>query len=379
MNIKLILEKTALWHILRKIRLLPTEWRKRKYEKRFDGKPFTPSMQDEIKKIIKKRRDIYFHNEKTARKITDNWQGELKKPNGLRFIENAIPVVMSANENFVPYMAVMLQSLLDYSNPDRKYHFIIFERDFSDETKDYLIKQVAGFDHCKIDFVNTKGAFEEIPIASPKDFHFSIDTFSRLFIPYWLDNYPKVIYCDGDMIAKADIGELYDIDIQDSPMAASIATSVRMCFLKSNYTSLISSTPAYLLLKNWSQYFSGGLLVFNIHKFLKVISYQELFKFAIYFTNRYRKHYVDQDVLNFLIKNEYFHLPQEWNYEWHYPSENGQSWQVNDPNIKIIHFSGNIKPWNNCPEMENNAIALSYREYAKSIPIYNERIELFDK
>ena len=355
--------------VLGKVRRLPAEWQFKIYEKKFNGKPYTPFLQQEIQLAIKNRRDIYFHNEKTAKDIADSWKGEVSKPKSLRFIENAIPVVMSANEDFAPYMAVMLQSLLDNSNPQRKYHFIVFERNFSDKTKNILIDQVSSFFYCAIDFVCTENAFNEIPIATSKGFHFSVDTFSRLFIPYWLDKYPKVIYCDGDMLAKADIAELYDVDILDKCMAATVTPSFAKDIEKQQYNTFYASSPVYLLIENWSRYINAGLLVFDTKNFLKKLSYQDMFKFAIYYTNRYKKHMNDQDVLSVLIKEDYFILPPEWNCLWHHEFENGQRWQV-VPNVKIIHFSSDVKPWKTIAEIENNQLVVAYRNYANKVPLY---------
>ena len=355
--------------ILGRVEYLLEEWQSRRYERKFNGKPFTPSLQREIQSAIKKLRNIYFRTEKTARNIADSWNGKIDKPQNLRFIENAIPVVMSANESFASYMAVMLQSMMDNSNPQRKYHFIIFERDFSDTTKSLLADQVSGFPHCAIDFVNMENVFREIPIVEAGEFHFSIDTFSRLFIPYWLDMYPKVIYCDADMLVKADIGELYDVDIQDNCMAATALLSLCDGIKKQYYNQCLFLTPVYLLLENWFNYISAGLLVFDTEKIIKKLSYQNMFKFAIYYTNRYKKHMNDQDVLSVLFKEDCFVLPPEWNCLWHYTPENGQKWQV-APNAKIIHFSGSVKPWKVSAEIENNHLVVTYRDYAKKIPLY---------
>ena len=371
-------KKSILWRVLRKIRYLPNKWWLKKYEKKFDGKPFTTDIKKEIQELIKKRRNIYFRDEKTSKNIAENWKGEINKPQNLRYIENAVPVVLSSNEKFVSYTAVMLQSLLDNSNPQRKYHFILFERDFSEKTKYYLVNQISEFQHCSIDFINVTSAFNEIPIASPS-YHFSIDTYSRLFVPYWLDCYQKVIYCDSDMIAKADIAELYDLDIQDRCIGVVVSKAGNYLFKRQNYSSILTSTPSYMFLDDWSCYFNAGLLIFNTEKFKEKLSYQDLFKFSIYFSNCYKNHYNDQDVLNLLLnKDDYFALPPEWNYEWHIPSENGQSYQASAPNTKIIHFTGNIKPWKDAPEIVNNSDALSYRNYAIKVPLYNIYINKID-
>ena len=349
-------------------------YNEQKIKRNFNGKPLTPAMQVEIQGMIKKRSDIYLYDEKTARKLADNWRGVINKPQNLRFIENAVPIALCANEGFAPYMAVMLQSLMENSSQQRKYHLIIFERDFSDKTKDYLMNQVSKFKHCEIDFISIKEAFDEIPIASPLGAYYSIDAYSRLLIPYWLDKYPKVIYCDGDMIAKTDIAELYDLDIQNYCMGAAISPTANANIDNETY-SFFAEWPVFLFLDKWSRYLSSGVLIFDIKRFKEKISYQDCFKFAIYYTNRYKKNIVDQDVLSYLVGDDYFILSPEWNYVWNMLKKDGKRhYQPSEPNTKLFHFATLIKPWHNVPDIANNPEVLAYRDYAKTIPLYSERI-----
>ena len=362
---KLKIRKTWFWRTARKVKKYFVGWKIEKY----NGLSLTPEIQNKIQCVIKRTRSIYFHDEKTAKNLANNWvpQSEAQAED-LRFIENAIPIVLCFNDDFAPYTAVMLQSLLDNSNPQRKYHFILFEQNISDTTKKYLCNQISCFSHCSIDFVNTKDAINKIPFALSKKTHFSSDIFSRFFIPYWLDGYSKVIYCDSDMIAMADIAELYDLDIQGHCMAATVNQGVSSALQHKNYSSAIfnSSPAAFLFLENWFRYINSGLLVFDIERFKKKISYENLFRFCIYYTNRYKKIFGDQDVLSLLVKDDYFLLPREWNYCWA-----SFFFQPAEPNTKMIHFTSKIKPWKNFPEIANNPDALAYRDYAKNVPLYN--------
>jgi len=361
------IKRTLLWHTLRKIK---RTFVKREIKK-YDGKPLTPLIRHEIQEIIKKNKAIYLHDEKTAKNLADNWQDTLDPPGNIRFIENAIPVVLCANNDFAPYVAVMLQSLLDNSSTERKYHFMIFERDYSSQTREYLTNQVSKFSHCYIDFINTKNALDKIPISLSKS-HFTIDIFSRFLIPYWLNKYPKVIYCDSDMFAKTDIAELYNIDIQNYCMGISISNLINEILHSRKYSSLISGA-VFSILENWSRYINSGVLVFDTKKFIKKISLQELFRFTIYYTNRYKKTYDDQDVLSLVIKDDYFILPREWNYSWSSCKNEKNLFKQTEANTKIIHFTGKVKPWDNLPEIASNPDALAYKNYAKNIPLFNER------
>jgi len=322
----------------------------------------------EILRNFIKSCDIYLQDEETARSLANNWNGEINKPKNLRFIENAIPVVLCSNDDFAPYLAVMLQSLLDKTNPQKKYHFIIFNRDFSLKTKECLFNQTSKFPNCAIDFINVSCALDEIPLVSVG--HISVDTYSRLLIPYWLDKYPKVIYLDSDMIAKTDIADLYDLDISPFCMGAVIG-SLGTFVKNKNYDAHLT-LGVFANLENWSRYFNSGVLVFDTERFRKKISCADLFRFAIYYTNRYKKRFNDQDVLNLIIKDDYFVLPPRWNYTW-YPQGEEKNYRTAKSDTKILHFASPVKPWVLKPEIENNPDVLSYRKYAETVDLFRER------
>jgi len=118
-----------------------------------------------------------------------------------------------------------------------------------------------------------------------------------------------------------------------------------------------------LLLDNWLCYLNAGILVFDTKRFKDKISFQDCFKLAIYYTNRYKKRYDDQDILSMLVKDDCFPLSQDWNYPWH---------KEGAENCKILHFISSLKPWKNIPEIKNNPIVLEYRKYANTIPLFKE-------
>jgi lipopolysaccharide biosynthesis glycosyltransferase len=337
------------------------------YEKKFNGKPLN-EVQSGIQEIIGKREGIYFRDENAARQLADSWHGMVQKPQNLRFIENAIPVVMCANENFAPYLAVMLQSLLERANPQRKYHFMVFESNISEKSKECLTKQTTAFAHCYIDVVNVRPALDGIPLRAVN--HVSIDAFSRLFIPYWLDKYKKVIYLDCDMIAKADIAELYDLDLKSFCIGICSGNKAVRCVEQKKYGYFMKRT-VFMFLKNWHRYINSGVLVFDVKKFAERFPYHDFFSFAIYFTNRYAHRLNDQDVLALLIKDDYFVLPPEWNYSWSEQAGKGKYLSAK-PNTKIIHFAGKLKPWSRNSLLDNNVEVQEYRKFAFNVPLFKD-------
>lgn len=68
-----------------------------------------------------------------------------------------------------------------------------------------------------IRFVNIKNIIDTTSINSfEQKKHISVAALYRLFLPWVLTEYDKVIYLDVDLIVCDNIGALYDIDLNDN-------------------------------------------------------------------------------------------------------------------------------------------------------------------
>ena len=165
-----------------------------------------------------------------------------------------------------------------------------------------------------------------------KSYH--IGTLLRLFIPEVLDNINKVIYLDCDVIVTLDIAELWEIDLEDYPLAAcpdpdfprSLGLKYYIPKIKKLYHHLLPRTP----------YFNAGVLILNLKSMrentllsLFASKYLEKFPYAPF---------SDQDVLNAYCKGKYIKLDKKYNIF---------SNQVLDTDIGdcCIHYCSLKKPW----------------------------------
>jgi lipopolysaccharide biosynthesis glycosyltransferase len=282
---------------------------------------------------------------------------------------------MSSDNNFVPFLSVMLQSILDNTSHNRIYHFYILHRNIDVRSISILEQQVNNFSNCKIEFIDVSHIFKTIPIRQIAGI-WSLDTYSRLLIPYMFAEYPKVIYLDVDMLCQTDIAKLYDIDLQGKPLGAVYDSKLKYHF-ENNDTDFIYNNSATVLLglDDWRQ-FNGGLEVFDTIKFSEMISLNELLRFTIWFTHRAEWFWVDQCVLNLLLKENWYHLPKGWNAnEWNlivneFETNDTDYYLNNWQSMEILHFNSKFKPWNSniCPDICNH-----YRKYASNVQLYKER------
>jgi len=244
-----------------------------------------------------------------------------------------IPIVFSSNEAFIPYTSAMLQSIMEYSNAGKEYVIFLLHSKLNDSTKQKLQQQVSMYQNIKISFIDVSEYFDRFNFYIFDLSIYSRETYFRLIIPYIFSQYEKVIYLDGDMITNVDVAELLDIDIGDNCLMA----SRQSCTLTKDNKNEIG-------LKKPENYFSAGLLVFNIKKFQELISMQDLLKF----TASRKWETQDQDVLNVLCEEKTLLLDSSWNFlAGHYSQERldllpepYRSDFVNaKENPKIIHFT----------------------------------------
>ena len=100
-----------------------------------------------------------------------------------------IPIVFSANEYYIPYTAVAIQSIMEHANKENDYHFYILHKDISDEFARPLREQVSRFPNCLIDFIDVSDYISNYAFFVSR--HISVETYFRLLIPYILTDYDK--------------------------------------------------------------------------------------------------------------------------------------------------------------------------------------------
>ena len=276
--------------------------------------------------------------------------------NKANFYPNSIPIVFSSNEYFAPYMATVMQSIMENSNIDLKYVFFVLYSNISDFTMNKLKKQVNLFPNFTIDFLNVGQSFE--PYNFFINGHITIEAYFRLIIPEVFYEYEKVIYLDGDIICCVDIAELYNIDLGNNLLAAS-RDILGICRYYMYCKNKKLTGTDIITLQDSDNYFNTGLLVINISQFRHTFTVKELFDFSL--SQKWRCH--DQDVLNVLCRGRVLFLPLACNFckddhaAIYLPDDLRKEYLETTNNPKIIHFMGpSKKPW-------NNVTNVSYFEY----------------
>ena len=136
---------------------------------------------------------------------------------GLDLPLNDVVIVFACSENFVPYLSVAIQSIVDNASENRRYDIIVLTRDLSPNSMVTLTRQTKNA-NVGIGFLDVDAALGDIEL--PHHGHFRPETYYRLLAPQLLPNVNKAIYLDSDLIFDSDIAELYDYDIHGFKLGA---------------------------------------------------------------------------------------------------------------------------------------------------------------
>lgn len=290
--------------------------------------------------------------------------------------EKYIPIVLAANNKFVPYLATMMESLMENSDKERYYDLIILHRDISKDNQDKIFKQTSKYNNYSVRFANVKQYFDDKDLFV--DQHLSLETYYRLAIQDLMPDYDKILYLDSDLIVNDDISKLYDLNIEDSIIAAAKDIDV-IGQIKTNPEEK-KYIRAELELNDPFAYFQAGVLIINLSQLRKQASVKRLLRIAQ--SKRWKCH--DQDVLNHVCKEKVYYLPQRWNVLMNWknnhdermnllkktPMQLYEEYSEARKAPAIVHYAGYQKPWNE-PGCD---MAEYFWKYARETYYYEEII-----
>ena len=288
------------------------------------------------------------------------------------FKQNNIPIVFASDNNYLLYFAVVLKSILENSDKNCNYDFVVLHSDFLDRNKIAKINNsLQEYKNYSLRFFNMNELVADIKFYTHG--HFTKETYYRFFIPKLFKNYEKLIYMDIDMIVLQDISKLYETDLENYCLGV-CNDIVITTFLNQRREPFYSYFKENM--KNPYDYFNAGLLLFNIQKCLEM----DFEKQCLDKLEEIKKPLtVDQDILNFCFEGKVKFLDLKWNVEWNIPIvfrnysnfislDFIKNYKQAYENPSIIHYCDYFKSWNftHLPKAE------LWWHYAKQTPFYEE-------
>ena len=256
-----------------------------------------------------------------------------------------IPVILSSDDNYAPYMYVTMYSALENAMPDTFYDFyLLVPSAFSKRNTD-LIMELKEKYNCDIHFIDMKNAFADLTMHIP---HVTSPTYYRLLAGDLLPKeYDKCIYLDVDVCVCRDLASLYNIDMGSNYIAGVVAAA---------YYLNQESHCKRLGLPSMEQYVNAGVLLMNLKQIRQdgmTARFVELSK------NDYSSQ--DQDVINVACYGRILTLPVKYNVMTKYKAlfDAGHEQRAALEEIYgaehigegvrspvIVHYADKIKPWN---------------------------------
>ena len=251
------------------------------------------------------------------------------------FAERNIPIALSTDENYLPYVKVVVNSIISCTKSGN-IDILILHNGIPPQEIDLFLVDFAGVQNASVRFVNIKKFVESTELSKfDQKRYLSAAACYRLLLPDVLDAYDKLIYLDVDTVVCHDLGELYATDLADNMFGAVI--DVVNSSSKPDYAEW---ARGYGFVE-WDEYVNTGVMLFNLARFRCASILDKLMPIAI----EASKWFCDQDALNFVCKGQIVHLDPRWNVQVGDYCLKKQIALTGDE-IWIAHFTGGQKPWN---------------------------------
>ncbi len=264
-----------------------------------------------------------------------------------------IPVFFSSDNNYVPYMAVSITSLMKNASKDYHYDIVILYSKITDVNLKILQNLENETFTIKLIKMDDKAA--ELTKTSTDNLctdYYSLSIYFRLFIPVMFPEYDRGIYLDSDIAVVGDISQLYFENLDGMSIGAITDQSVQKVPPFIQYIEKGLGVPV-------KTYVNSGILLMDL-KQLRDMNFSARFLEVL---NKYHFETVapDQDYLNVLCQKKIKILSPQWN-----AMSSNDIKDIKEP--KIIHYNLFGKPW----RYDHITYEEIFWEYAKACPYYEQ-------
>lgn len=258
-----------------------------------------------------------------------------------------IHICMISDDNYVVPTCVTIQSLIHSKNVSEHYYIHIVASALADTT----IQQFRALESSDVTINIIKEdapqrfqalhIFEEGSICAA-----SIAALLKFILPELLPELDRVLYLDGDIIVRKNLGELYNYNIKDYYAAAVIDSG--SIYYKHEYVEKVAN------------YFNSGVMLLNLKRLRDEKLAEKLIQ-----TKKEMKNYslMDQNVFNLVFDGHVLLLPVKYNFMPVSLDRSNSKWTIKQINERygtsyqnkkqmyedaaIIHYSSKDKPWKN--------------------------------
>ncbi|MBQ6886662.1 MAG: glycosyltransferase family 8 protein [Lachnospiraceae bacterium] len=243
-------------------------------------------------------------------------------------------ILVTLDENYIPYLNVMLKSLLD-SNRDCCFDVYLLHSAISDKAVEST-KNILGSDSVLHMVKATDIGLDDAPTTAryPQEIYYRI--FAAKYLPDTID---KILYLDPDLIVNGSLKELYNTNLDNYYFAAASHTGPVLRKFNEIRLDMDEDAP----------YINSGVMLMNLKRLREEQNYNDVFEFID--KRKMLLMLPDQDIISALYGSKILALDSfkynmtERLFRLHAPFEKDLDLDWVRNNSIIIHYCGKNKPW----------------------------------
>lgn len=237
-------------------------------------------------------------------------------------MEKGINIVVTCDDKYIQHLSAMLVSVFENTKVANHINIFFLNHGIKENSKKDLGSLCDKY-RAEIEFVDiNKNIFEGFYVSN----HINKVAYYRILAPLLLpEKVGKYIYLDIDIILNEDIQLLFNTSLANNIIAA-----VFDPYGEERYEDLDILDEGY---------FNSGVLVVDKVKWLEQGITDKVLNFI---REQPKLKYHDQDALNYVLKNHWLRLDNEWNVQTSFFEIDNQYGIA----PKIIHYTSHRKPWN---------------------------------
>lgn len=273
-----------------------------------------------------------------------------------------IPIAFAFDNNLILPACVCISSLMMNAKEDTFYDIFILHSSYIELRKNELNKLPQYYKNCRIQYRQVDNTFD----SAFEIRGITAATYYRLLIPELIPEYDKIIYADVDIIFRMDLSSLYNLDLGNNYIAATLELGMNLTEDGKRYINSMEELT-------FGKYIQAGFIILNS----KVLKDENIVSEFKKWSNKKLK-FQDQDILNIVCNGRIHYLSLEYNmtdYSYLFAirkpeliknlfSNNTIDFAVNHGNI---HFNGH-KPW------KKYSVNFDiWWEYYRKSPLFNQK------
>lgn len=275
-------------------------------------------------------------------------------------------IAFICDDNYCMPTAVCIQSIMDNYALQELLTIHVCTFGLSEHNIEKLNGMNSRYVNTVVDVFDAAGYKEKLKAVSQKS-HVTPTALIKFELPSYFQDLDSILYMDSDIVVKADISELLQIEIGDYYIGASYEFFYYL------------NRVRYTLKRGMGEvfYFNSGVMLLNLKKMRDDDITSKLWDYKL---NKARTRLMDQESLNAICATNTKHLPIKWNFN---PVFNDQQYvrhinkvygtNYNDiqelgKDVCIIHYVGAMdKPW----KFENARMRQYWERSFKRTPFYS--------